>query len=208
MQLLLGAIIAVLSFLFGAVFRSYLTGYAKKKGEILATQEDIDKLVGQVRAVTEATKKIEAEISSGVWDRQKRWEMKREVLFEAARKISQIDDATLSSSIVLKEDRSKRIQWEARTPSIEEQFAWEQTKHERLVRWTKAASEFDVSQAFVGIVCTKEAAQAFRELGTFMHTLAAHLTQDPDAYDRGRTEFFKKILLAQKAIRKELEVDE
>jgi hypothetical protein len=63
-----GAIIAALSFFLGAVFRPYFTGYATKKGENLATHDDIDKLVDQVKAVTEATKKIEAEISSGVWD--------------------------------------------------------------------------------------------------------------------------------------------
>ncbi len=207
MQLLLGAIIAVFSFLLGVVFRPYFTGYATKKGENLATHEDIDKLVDQVKAVTEATKKIEVEISSGVWDKQKRWEMKREVFFEAARKISEIDDAMLSNSVVLKEDRSKQKEWKERSPSMEEQLSWGQTKHERLMRWSKASSEFDVSRAFVLIVCSKEASQAFSELGAYVNNLAAQMIQNPDAYDSGRLELFKKILLAQKAIRKELEVD-
>jgi hypothetical protein len=207
MELLLGAIIAILSFLLGAVFRPYLTSYAGKKGENLATHEDINKLVDQVKAVTEATKKIEAEISSGVWDKQKRWEMKREVLFEAARKISEIDDAMLSNSIVLKEDRARQKEWETRTPLMEEQLTWRQAKYERLMRWSKAASDFDVSRAFVLIVCSKEAAQAFSELGTYITTLAAQMIQNPDVYDSARSELFKKILLAQKAIRKELEVD-
>ena len=208
MQLILGAIIAVFAFFLGAVFRPYLTGYATRKGENLATHEDIDKLVDQVTEVTEATKKIEAEISSGVWNKQKRWEMKREVLFEAARKISEIDDAMLSNSVVLKEDRAKQREWDIRAPSIEERLSWSQSKHERLMRWSKASSEFDVSRAFVLIVCSKEASQAFSELGAYINTLAAQMTQNPDAYDTGRLELFKKILLAQKAIRKELEVDE
>jgi len=208
MEPLLGAIIAVLSFFLGAVFRPYLTGYATKKGENLATHEDIDKLVDQVKAVTEATKKIEVEISSGVWGKQKRWEMKREVLFEAARRISEIDDAMLSNSVVLKEDRAKQKEWGATPPSLEEQLTWGQTKHERLIRWSKASSEFDVSRAFVLIVCSKEATETFSELGRCTNTLAAQMTQNPDAYDSGRLELFKKILLAQKAIRKELEVDE
>jgi hypothetical protein len=42
-------------------------------------------LVDQLRAVTTTTKEIEARISNDVWDRQKRWELKRDVLFEAAR---------------------------------------------------------------------------------------------------------------------------
>jgi len=208
MGLILGAIIAILSFFLGAVLRPYLSGYATKKGENLATHEDIDKLVDQIKAVTEATKKIEAEISSGVWNKQKRWEMKREVLFEAARKISEIDDAMLSNSVVLKEDRAKQKEWEIQTPSTEQRLSWSQSKHERLMRWSKASSEFDVSRAFVLIVCSKEASQAFSELGAYVNTLAAQMTQNPDAYDTGRLEVFKKILLAQKGIRKELEVDE
>ncbi|MGD0291317.1 MAG: hypothetical protein ABSC63_16915 [Candidatus Binataceae bacterium] len=52
----------------GAFFGSYL----KKKGENLATHEDIDKLVTQVSAVTVATKQIEAKITraSRVYERQ------------------------------------------------------------------------------------------------------------------------------------------
>jgi hypothetical protein len=207
MGLLLGAITSTLSFILGAAFRPYLTGYATKKGENHATHEDIDKLVDQVKAVTEATKKIEAEISSGIWDRQKRWEMKREVLFEAAKKISEIDVAMLRNSIVLKEDRAKHKQWETQAASIEEQLIWGEAKNERLMGWIKASSEFDVSRAFVLIVCSKEAAQAFGELGAFITALAAQMIQNPDAYDSSRPELFKKILLAQKAIRQELEVD-
>jgi hypothetical protein len=207
MELLIGAFIAVLSFLLGAVLRPYLKGYASKKGENLATHEDISMLVDQVKAVTEATKKIEADISTGVWDRQKRWEMKREVLFEAARRVSEIDDAMLSNSVVWKEDRAVQREWATTTPSMEQQLAWGSAKHERIMKWAKASSNFDVSTALVLITCSKEAAEAFRELQTFITKLAAQLTKDPDAYDPARRELFTKILLAQKAIRKELEVD-
>jgi len=207
MELLLGAMIAALSFFLGAVFRPYLTGYSAKKGENLATHEEINMLVDQVRVATEATKKIEAEISSGVWDRQKRWEMKREVLFEAARKISEIDDAMLGNSIVLKVDRAKQKEWALQSPSLEEQLGWAHSKSERLMRWSKASSEFDVSRAFVLIVCSKEAAKAFMELGVSINNLAAQMVENPDAYESGRAELFKKILLAQKAIRKEIEID-
>lgn len=208
MGLILGAIIAILSFVLGTVFKPYLRGYATKKGENLATHEDIDKLVEQVKATTDATKNIEAEISSGVWNKQKRWEMKREVLFDAARRISEIDDAMLSNSVVLKEDRAKQQGWQTKPPSTEEQLSWSQSKHERLMRWVKASTEFDLSRALVLIVCSKGASQAFNELGAFINNLAAQMTQNPDAYDGARRELFKKILLAQQAIRKELGVDD
>jgi hypothetical protein len=40
-----------------------ISSYLKKKGENLATHEDVDKLVKQVSAVTAATKQIEANIT-------------------------------------------------------------------------------------------------------------------------------------------------
>src|SRR6266404_5585950 len=74
-------------------FLTYLTAYMKKKGENFATSEDLQDLVKQMSAVTEATKKIEAEISSGVWDKQKRWELRRDTLFEVAKRLTQLDEA-------------------------------------------------------------------------------------------------------------------
>lgn len=41
-----------------------------------------------MRAVTSTTEEIKAKISNDVWDRQRRWEMKRDILFETGRKIS------------------------------------------------------------------------------------------------------------------------
>src|SRR6266852_1966802 len=74
---------------------AYFGAYLKKKGENLATHEDIDKLVDQVRAVTQTTKEIEAKISSDVWTMQKQWEMKQEVLFDAAKRIVELDNGLL-----------------------------------------------------------------------------------------------------------------
>lgn len=66
-SLIIGALMTLVG-----IFVGYLTGYAKKKGENLATHEDIARLVNQVSKVTEATKQIEARIdrSSRVHERQ------------------------------------------------------------------------------------------------------------------------------------------
>ena len=82
--------VAVFSFLSGGI-GAYLGSYLKKKGENLATHEDIDKLVEQVRAVTTTTKEIEAKISGELWDRQKRWEAKRDSLLGAVKSLSSVD---------------------------------------------------------------------------------------------------------------------
>jgi hypothetical protein len=49
---------------------AYLRSYLRKKGENLATHEDINKLVDQVSAVTTVAKQIEAKISNEMWQRQ------------------------------------------------------------------------------------------------------------------------------------------
>lgn len=74
----------ILSTLIGAFVGSFLGAYLKTKGENLATHEDLDKLIKQMEATTNATKAIEARISNEVWDRQRQWEMKRDAILEGA----------------------------------------------------------------------------------------------------------------------------
>jgi len=136
--------------LLGGWLGAYLGAYLKKKGENLATHEDIDKLVDQVRAVTQATKEIEAKISSDVWTRQKQWEMKREVVFDAMKRVIQADNALLSYSMILKVDHT-------------EDEAWVQTVHDRLVKWLDAANALDESRILVTVVCGEETKKALDE---------------------------------------------
>ncbi len=72
---------------------AYVGSYLKKKGENLATREDIDGLVQQVSAVTKATKAIEAQISDDVWNRQRKWELKKESVFEAVKELAGAQEA-------------------------------------------------------------------------------------------------------------------
>jgi hypothetical protein len=70
---------------------AFIGSYLKKKGENLATHEDINKLVDQVKSVTQATKEIEAKISGELWDRQRHWEAKRDALLGAVKSLSSVD---------------------------------------------------------------------------------------------------------------------
>ena len=74
----------------GGYFGAFLNSYSKTKGKNLATHEDIDKLVDEVRAVTTATKQIEAKISNEVWDRQKRWELTRDAVLQTLKALSEV----------------------------------------------------------------------------------------------------------------------
>ena len=74
-----------------AAVAAYLGVYWAKRGQNKAIHQDLDKLLDQTNAVTQATKSIEAAISNEMWDRQKRWEIKRDVLFELIREFGSIE---------------------------------------------------------------------------------------------------------------------
>ena len=180
-----------LAIILAAFLGSFLPGYMKKKGENLATHEDIKLLTDQVAAVTTTAKEIEAKISSEVWDRQKRWELTRDVLFVATKRLAEVDDALLSMDATLKVGRD-----------------WNETKRERFTRWREASTAFDETRLFVGTVCTKETREAFDNVGRIANLVAAGITQkDAQIYDKSRAEFFKALLVARVAVRKELGIE-
>ena len=72
---------------------AYLGFYLKKKGENLATHEDVQQLVRQVGAVTQATKEIEAKISNDLWSRQQRWEVQKAALLDTLKELASAEAA-------------------------------------------------------------------------------------------------------------------
>jgi hypothetical protein len=193
--------------LIGGWAAGYFSSYMNKKGENLATHEDIDKLVKQVAAVTKTTKEIESKISDEVWDRQRQWEMKRDVLFEATRRLATFDDELLSYSILMRQDYKKREEWESSPPSPDGKLSWLEMQSDGRRKWNVVSRDFDESRALITAVCCKETAEAFNDLGSFVNKLAADVTRGADVYDGARLDLFKKMTLAQKAVRKELGVD-
>ena len=74
--------ITFLNILFAFAWKPFLAAYMGKKGERLATNEDIQKVLNEVRAVTRETEKIKAEISGDEWHRQWVINQKREIYRE------------------------------------------------------------------------------------------------------------------------------
>jgi len=81
----------VVSVIVALFIGGFLRSYLSKKGENLATHEDIEKLVEQMKMMTQATKEIEAKIEKQVWDQQRQWEMKKEGLFTLLKFIGHMD---------------------------------------------------------------------------------------------------------------------
>jgi hypothetical protein len=139
---------ALLGWAFVAVlllfWRSFLPGYLNKKGENLATHEDIDKVLDQVRAVTTTTKEIEAKISNEVWDRQKRWELKRDAIFEGAKRVSSAYDAFSRLHSVYNTDLKSGRKDEPHR--IEERVGVAR-------EWNEAANRLEEAALLVGLAC-------------------------------------------------------
>ncbi|MGB0063719.1 MAG: hypothetical protein WBP85_04670 [Terracidiphilus sp.] len=167
----------------------------KKKGENLATHEDLDELVDQMATITRTTKSIEASISSDMWDRQKRWELKRDVLFEAAKRMAEIDDALSHVRSVLKI---------AGGPGAER----EQYRIKAKQRWEKASIQFQETLVLVGVTGERETIEALEQFSTFGIGIFVELCKSgPEAYKKLKWDYLKSILKARAAIRKELGID-
>ena len=178
---------------------AYLGSYLKKKGENLATHEDIGKLVDQVRAVTTTTKEIEAKISSDVWDRQQRWELKREVLFKAAKQLADLEDAVLalhSMNLMERIDPTDKTSDASRL----------ELKNASIKKWSDASTLLDEMKLFVEIVCEKQTAETVASLGTLLNQTASKIVSglDKDFYTKTVQDRRKNQSALKAAIRKEL----
>lgn len=180
---------------------TYFGAYLKKKGENLATHEDIKQVIEQVRTVTTVTKEIESKISNDVWDRQKRWELKREVLFETTKRLAATDDVllTLYSLRQIEEKEHK----DPNDP------AWVSTRHDAIAKWSTVSAALSQARELVGIVCELETVRAVNSVGVYAENLAHELANGGESavFSKTQAERFKLLSDARSAIRKELRVD-
>jgi hypothetical protein len=202
LSLIVVAISSVLSFLLGVVLTPYLRGYSAKKGENLATHEDIDKLVHQVAAVTQTTKEIESKISGELWNKQKHWEMKRDVIFEMSKKISGVDDTL--TSMYSKHNYYRTL---AQSGEMVDAHAKAETLLIATKNFGKAADAYDEALALMSIVYSLELHQALRDFIIFTRKLVPQVQQDPSVYVHSATEIAKRLFTIRELLRKELGVD-
>jgi hypothetical protein len=90
----------ILYFVFKHVMKP-VDSYLEEKGKNLATHEDIQKLVDQVRE----TEKVKAEITDNVWDRQQRWIFKQAMYRELLESLNSLYQA--QESYWIAESREK-----------------------------------------------------------------------------------------------------
>ena len=75
--------------LFGGWFGGMIGSYFSKKGENLATKQDIAE-------ITRLTKDIESKISNEVWVRQRNWQAKRDAAYELVREAASFQESVVA----------------------------------------------------------------------------------------------------------------
>lgn len=144
------------------VLIGYLTGYAKKKGENRAIHEDINKLVEQVRVVTTTTKEIEAKISGELWDRQKRWELKRDLLLDGIKATQTVVDKAVKFYAT---SETVNRQPEQNTPAQLGMVLEVST-----ALWD-AMNDFERASLLIELVCGQELKKALSDFNLFVRDL-------------------------------------
>lgn len=175
---------------------AYFGAYLKEKAKNLARREDIEGLRDEVHVVTTTAKEIEAKISSDLWDRQKQWEMKREVLFEGSKLLARVEERLLRLETVIKVAKTRL-----------DDSDWKNTWHDALVEWTKTSAAFERVISLVTVVCAPETIATFLKFHGLVASIAGDLAQkDESAYQTHLKEVTKGALEIRVAIRRELGV--
>jgi len=138
-------VLSLLTGLFIGAIGAYFSGYSKKKGENLATKEDIQDLTAQTALLTQTAKEIEAKISNEMWDRQKHWELKKDAVLAVMSALGKADDALHLYSTAIEAERK------AKNPS---EFGLAKMAAESV--WYRTQEDFEMKRAMSVIVCEKE----------------------------------------------------
>jgi len=178
-------------------FGAYFGAYFKKKGENLATHEDIGQLVDQVRAVTITAKEIEANISDRSWNRQKHWEMKREAIFSVMASLGRADETLHTLALAAKALNESK---EPGFLRVAEQEARHECYHE--------IEDFDMKRALALIVCGKEMNDTLMSLKLDLRLIASQLGEGKgDAYDELASKLHGSYARAYAFARRELGIN-
>ena len=198
--------LAIVAFLINAAIVGsgiYLSSYLKKKAEHLATREEFKDLQRETAELTRTTKEIEAKISDDVWNRQRRWELKRDILLEMAKKISGAYDALDQVFATLQVEKTAEKSGNA-LPESERS----ETGLRAAEKWDAASTELDTTVAQAALVCNAELARALRELALQMRRTYRNTMKDPEEYFKAMPEYLKRTQAIDAMIRKELGIDQ
>jgi hypothetical protein len=175
---------------------AYFGAYLKKKGENLATHEDLDKLVRQMEATTEATKAIEARISIDVWSQQQRWDVQKTALLESLKELATAETFLFRLVHTFSQTKDHRE-------------GWEELRKEANEKYADAINNFSRTQLAMEIVCGRAIGNQFQRIDNIFKRVLNRAQQGDfnDIWDKQ----YQEILVAKRelgeTIRRQLEFD-
>lgn len=193
----------------GALFiGGYLKSYFSKKGENLATKEDIEKL-------TRVQEEIKTELSERTWSKQRHWDLKRDTALEVMRVFGELQQLLNTLFQELKPGDDPEItaigvaQGVAAAMSAAEKLVEERKK--LLREYLLTMRKFWQAQGTVGMVFSADISKLMTDIQDALAHLISLLGQrDPPFTEAEKTSRMtnlglKKTLLTE-AIRKELQI--
>ena len=122
--------------------------------------------------------------------------MKREVLFETAKRIVEADNALIALQAPLQME----------DPGVDK---WVEAKYTATVGWKSVSNRLDEVRMPIRIVCSKDAAEACDKLGIPMNGLAVRLANGrKETYAENQQELSVQLVVARAMIRQELGVED
>jgi hypothetical protein len=92
---------------FLSLLGAFLGAYVKRKGEHLATKEDFEDLLTQVRKTTQATEQIKVTLSSNVWFSQQQWVIREKHYVDLLRHLWLLKNAMRDQDMYFREPGSE-----------------------------------------------------------------------------------------------------
>jgi hypothetical protein len=192
LHLLIGALI----YLGGLVTQNFLPSYLKKKGENLATKEDIQELAKQTAILTQTTKEIEARISIEVWARQQRWDVQKTALLESLKELATAE--TFLSRLVYTFSRT-----------TEKHGDWAEQRKEANEKYADAINNFRRTLLSTEIVCGRAIGDQLQVIDGIFNRMLKETRQGD--FDKVWSQDYPALVAAKKelgqTIRTQLEFD-
>lgn len=190
-------LIVILHILDKRAITPFLKGYSEQVGQNRAMQENLNSLVIQTTALTTTTETIKANISEDVWDRQRQWEMKRDVVFEVMRILSELDNALL--------DLAHWRYVSSTRADLNTGANVEMNKAKE--RWNASITRFDSARLLVDIVVGKSLSDALSEYTEEMHSVARKVESGESTnYASLHAALKQKLDAVNISVRKELNI--
>ena len=166
LNLLVGLNSIILIFLVVNVFKPFIGSYAAKKGENLATKEDIAQL-------TKIAEGIKAKISDEVWDRQRQWEMRRDAVIEAIRVRTRFSNALAKLGGLLQVIVDEKS---------DEFDRHNQTVREAYFHYAECVSEYECANLILDLIFGGDTSNSFRNYHQFADSLVRDSKDNPSIF--------------------------